>query len=126
MPAKKVKKNRKKRARDDSQGSRIAKQKRLHSNNAGQYANVNGADYNSLHSVDGHSSSPGFEGCCNEESDNEADTCLIELKPSSVTLVPNKPVAVSPKKKAAKRTAGFRDLLAQLRGNSSMIIRETR
>ncbi|XP_067461229.1 uncharacterized protein si:ch211-227n13.3 isoform X2 [Thunnus thynnus] len=126
VPAKKVKKNRKKRARDDSQGSRIAKQKRLHSNNAGQYANVNGADYNSLHSVDGHSSSPGFEGCCNEESDNEADTCLIELKPSSVTLVPNKPVDVSPKKKAAKRTAGFRDLLAQLRGNSSMIIRETR
>ncbi|KAM7378889.1 hypothetical protein PAMP_004481 [Pampus punctatissimus] len=122
VSVKKGRKNRRKRARDGSQGSRIAKQKRLHSNDAGHHTSVKCADDNTLHPAGGHSSSLGFKGCSSDDTESN----VLELIPSSVTLVAAKPVDVSVKQKAAKKTVAFRDLLAQLRGNSSMIVRETR
>ncbi|KAM7401193.1 hypothetical protein PAMA_005404 [Pampus argenteus] len=115
-------KNRRKRARDGCQGFRIAKQKRLHGNDAGHHTSVKCAADGALRPADGHSSGPDFIGC----SSDEAESNVLELIPSSVTLVAAKPEDVSVKQKAAKKTVAFRDLLAQLRGNSSMIVRETR
>lgn len=115
------KKNRRKRARDDSQGPRVAKQQRLHSNNHHQHISVNCNDNDSLHPTSDHSSSSGFD----RETDDSSDTNLtIELTPSSVTMETTKPSEVQPKQKVPKKTGGFRDLLTQLRGNSSMIVRE--
>ncbi|GLD51375.1 uncharacterized protein AKAME5_000444600 [Lates japonicus] len=87
------KKMRRKRTRDDSQGSRVAKQQRRHSNRHRQHT---GDDSGPL-----PTSSP-------------------------VALETTKPKELKPKQKTTKKTSGFRDLLAQLRGNSSIIVRETR
>ncbi|XP_037642670.1 uncharacterized protein si:ch211-227n13.3 isoform X1 [Sebastes umbrosus] len=115
-----VKKNRRKRTRDGSQGPRIAKQQRLHSNNRRQHISV---DLTSGH----NSSSPGLEGCSGQEVSDKSDTNLaVELIPSTVAMETIEPKEVPPVQKAPKRTGGFRDLLAQLRGNSSRIVRETR
>lgn len=123
------KKSRRKRTRDDSQGPRVAKQPRLHSSNHRQHIKDrpslvktgNGGLYPT-------SSSPGCEGWSEQEMDDPTDTHLtVELISSRVTLEqPTKPREVQPKQKAAKKTAGFKDLLAQMRGTSSMIVRETR
>ncbi|XP_062285324.1 uncharacterized protein si:ch211-227n13.3 isoform X1 [Scomber scombrus] len=121
VPAKKQRKNRKKgkkRARDDSQGSRVAKQKRLHGNNAGRHTSINCADDN------GHGRSPGSEGWRDEERDDTTDAHVTEIIPSSVTYAPT--VRIPTKQKAAKNTSGFRSLLTQILGNTSVIVRETR
>ncbi|XP_018532971.1 uncharacterized protein si:ch211-227n13.3 isoform X2 [Lates calcarifer] len=87
------KKTRRKRTRDDSQGSRVAKQQRRRSNRHRQHT---GDDSGPL-----PTSSP-------------------------VALETTKPRELKPMPKTTKKTSGFRDLLAQLRGNSSIIVRETR
>lgn len=115
---KRKKKNGKKRARDDSQVSRVAKQKRLHGDNPGRSPDINFAHNN------GHSSSPSSEGWHNEESNDPANMYVTELVPFSVTFEPS--VTVPAKQTAVKNTPGFRDLLAQFCGNSSLIVRETR
>ncbi|XP_044074946.1 uncharacterized protein si:ch211-227n13.3 isoform X2 [Siniperca chuatsi] len=129
VPVKKErKKNRRKRARDDSQGPpRAAKQQRLHSNDHLQQIGISCADNNGLHPTGGHSSSPDFVASSDQEIDDPTGKDLtVELIPSAVTLETTKPEVVSPKQKAPKKRGGFRDLLAQLRGNSSMIVKETR
>uniref|UniRef100_UPI0037E8C7D9 uncharacterized protein n=1 Tax=Semicossyphus pulcher TaxID=241346 RepID=UPI0037E8C7D9 len=113
-----VKKNRKKRRRDDSQGSQAAKQQRLH------HQHTSTTNINSHHPTSAHSSSPALESC----SEQETNTVTVQMIPCSVTLEPVGGVtatANAAKKKKATR-GGFRDLLSQLRGNSSMIVRETR
>ncbi|XP_075954189.1 uncharacterized protein LOC142956466 isoform X1 [Anarhichas minor] len=117
------KKSRRKRTRDGSQGRRVAKQQRLLSNNRGQRVSSSPAS--------GPSGSAGFEGRSDQEVNDESDTNpTLELIPSTVTMETTKPREVPPEQKAPKKkkttTGGFRDLLAQLRGNSSMIVRETR
>ncbi|KAM6919599.1 uncharacterized protein PEZ65_011691 isoform 2-T2 [Lycodopsis pacificus] len=115
-----VKKERRKRTRGGSQGRRVAKQQRLLGNNHGQRV--------SSSPTSGPSGSAGFEGQkVNDESDTNP---TLELIPSTVTMETTKPREVPPEQKTPKKkkttTGGFRDLLAQLRGNSSMIVRETR
>ncbi len=119
--------NRRKRTRDDSQGPRITKQLRVSLRRISDDV-FSRTDNNDLHPTSARSSSPGFEACIDREIDNPAGSGLetVELIPSTVTLETTKPRAVPPKPKAQKKTGGFRDLLAQLRGNSSMIVRETR
>ncbi|XP_034410868.1 uncharacterized protein si:ch211-227n13.3 isoform X2 [Cyclopterus lumpus] len=108
VPVKKErKKNRRKWIRGGSQGRQ---QQRLHSNNPGQRISV------SL------TSPSGFEA----HGDQADRNLTLKLIPSTVAVETTKPIEVPPKKKAPKKTGGLRDLLAQLRGNSSMIVRETR
>ncbi|XP_068594297.1 uncharacterized protein si:ch211-227n13.3 [Cebidichthys violaceus] len=115
VPMKRERKKRRKRTRDGSQGRRVVKQQRFLDNNRSQHVT------SSLTS--GPSRSAGFQ-----EVNDESDTNLtLELIPSTVTMETTKPREVPPEQKAPKKkTSGFRDLLAQLRGNSSMIVRETR
>ncbi|XP_072219729.1 uncharacterized protein [Leuresthes tenuis] len=113
-PAKKQrKKNTRKRTRDGSQGSRAAKQQRLQSNSRRQHIGINRMD-------DGSNSS--FSSSSRADADSTA-----EVIPSSVTRETIKAKAVRAKRETrGKKACGFRDLLAQLRGNSSMIVREKR
>lgn len=122
-------KSRRKRSRNDSLGPRVAKQQRLSSSKN----DPRGGDHPSREMTDNSgldlgSSSSRFEITSEQESDDPDDTHMtIELVSSEVTLEkPTKPTKVQPRQKAAKKTAGFRDLLAQMRGNSSVIVRETR
>lgn len=115
MPAKKVKNNhRRKRTRGDSQGSRVAKKQRLESNRQCQQHISISQMYDS----------PNFSPAQEPDSEAEGDES-VELIPSSVTLERAKPKEATPKRKAQKY-CGFKNLLDQLRGNSSMIIKETR
>ncbi|TNN48213.1 hypothetical protein EYF80_041572 [Liparis tanakae] len=67
-------------------------------------------------------SSPGLEA-----RGDRADTHLtLKLFPSTVAVESTEPIEVPREQKAPKKTGGLRDLLAQLRGSSSMIVRETR
>ncbi|XP_045907224.1 uncharacterized protein si:ch211-227n13.3 isoform X2 [Micropterus dolomieu] len=111
------KKNRRKRKRDDSQGPNAAKQQRLNSNSRLQHISVSCTD--DLRPTSSPSSCPDFTGSSDKEICSPAEKDLtLELIPFTVTLDP-------PKQDAPKR-GGFRDLLCQLRGNSSKIVRETR
>lgn len=60
--------------------------------------------------------------------DSPEDTHLtMGLTSSSVTQEPStEPREVQRTQKAAQKRAKFRELLTQMRGNSSMIVRETR
>ncbi|XP_070701718.1 uncharacterized protein [Pempheris klunzingeri] len=120
VPVKKErKKSRRKRRREDSQGPRAAKQQRLHGNNRRHRISVSRDDNDGPHPSSSHSGSLSF--------DDSADTQLsVESIPSSVTVETSQPREGPPKQKAPKRTGGFRDLLAQLRGNCSMIVSEKR
>ncbi|KAG8013922.1 hypothetical protein GBF38_016159 [Nibea albiflora] len=121
------KKNRRKRTRDDSQGPRVAKQQRINSNNHCQHISMDCTHDDSLLTASVHSSSPDSKVYKEQKSDDSADTYLtVELIPTSVSLETTKPRRASPKQKTPKKARGFRDLLAQLRGNSSMIVRESR
>lgn len=94
-------KNRRKRQRDGSQGTRVAKQQRLHTNTPIKMTCV---EPNSRRK----SSSQGNRGV------------TAEAIPSSVTQE-----ATTPSKRTPKQTGRFRNLLAELRSKSSMIVRET-
>ncbi|KAI3375264.1 hypothetical protein L3Q82_021762 [Scortum barcoo] len=127
VPVKKERsRNLRKRMRDEPRGPCITKQ--LHVSLQRLSSNVlNRVDKNGLRPTEGHSSSPDFEarGYCETDNRAEYNFETVEVIPSSVTMKTTKPNEVLPKKKAQKKTGGFRDLLAQLRGNSSMIVRET-
>lgn len=124
------KRNRRKRARDDFQGSRVAKQQRLNSGHRPLHINnqpsVSNSDSSSFYTTSSQSTSSGFECWSEQEKDGPEDAQTTEAISSSVSLEePTKPQEVKVKPKVPKTTAGFRDLLAQMRGNSSMIFRET-
>ncbi|XP_037314190.1 uncharacterized protein si:ch211-227n13.3 isoform X1 [Pungitius pungitius] len=114
-PVKRRRKNRRKRTRDGSQGRRATKQQRLHSNNQGRRVSIS--------PTCGDGGAPEFDDLSDQEVNNQADANLPpELIPSAVTVETTNG-EVPPEQKAPK-TWGFRVLLAQLRGNSSMIVRE--
>nr|XP_020505478.1 uncharacterized protein LOC109995915 isoform X1 [Labrus bergylta] len=119
-PVKRVmKKNRRKRKRDASRRPCVAKRQRLHSNNHRRHVGAGRDDIDGRHTTSSVSSTPAPEG----SSDEELDTVTDEMIPCSVTLEPIRDAPAA--QKAAKKRGGFRDLLAQLRGTSSMIVRET-
>ncbi|KAF7660918.1 hypothetical protein LDENG_00272710 [Lucifuga dentata] len=120
------KKTRRKRAREEDLGSHVAKQQRLRSNRLHQYNNTNGTNESGLYPASSYCSSPSFEGCSQQEICDQTDRDLtIELIPTAVTMETTKKDKVLSRQKVSKPTGGFRDLLTQLRGNNSMIIRET-
>ncbi|XP_030608024.1 uncharacterized protein LOC115795992 isoform X2 [Archocentrus centrarchus] len=103
----KRKRNRRKRPRDDSQGSRVAKQQRLHGNTP---IRINCVD---------------VEPNSHQEGSSQGNTDVtVEAMTSSVTWKTTKPNSAS-SQRASKKMGGFRKLLAELRSKSS-IIRETR
>ncbi|XP_034559192.1 uncharacterized protein si:ch211-227n13.3 isoform X2 [Notolabrus celidotus] len=119
-PVKRVTKKNRKRKREDPWGSRATKQKRIRNNNQHQRVDADAdADINGYHPTSALSSSPALEG----GSDQEMDTVTVELIPCSLTLETITDVPADQNK--ARKKGGFRDLLAQLRGNSSMIVKET-
>lgn len=110
---------RRKRRRNDSQGPRDRKQQRRHSNNQTQHISISCLD------DDPNSSGPNTEDCINQETEDPMDTDLIvELIPTTVTKTTAKPAELPPKQKTPRKTRSFKDLLSQLRGNTSVIIRE--
>lgn len=127
VPAKKgSSKNRRKRTRDESRSPRIAKQQRLHKDNCHQDISIADTDNVVPHpsSCDGNSS--GYDVSAEQETNDPEDTYMtLELIPTSVRLEITKPKAAPHKQTTQKRTGGFRNLLAQIRGNSSMIVKET-
>ncbi|KAK7945093.1 hypothetical protein WMY93_000821 [Mugilogobius chulae] len=120
LMAEEKRKNRGKRAREDSEGSRVAKQKRKSISNSLIYnPKPTRNDFN--HKL--NNSFDSITSCSSLKSGaNDCDTSL-RPPPMSETLDSCKDF---PKLTAPKRGGGFKDLLAQLRGNNSMIIRETR
>ncbi|XP_023191365.1 uncharacterized protein LOC111608947 isoform X2 [Xiphophorus maculatus] len=121
------KKKRSRGRRGSSQGSRVAKQKRLQNNSLHQHTNTKGklGNPNRLSTMPSFCSdsdpgaqiSPETEGC--------SKNGVTELVPSSAALKAPASAAVRAPRRAPKKTCEFRDLLVQLRGNSSMIVRET-
>ncbi|KAM9718551.1 uncharacterized protein ACNS7B_019702 isoform 2-T2 [Menidia menidia] len=123
VPAgKQRKKNRRKRSREDSQDLRVAKQQRLQRRRRSRHqkiaGNPTGPSPNSCSSS---------WNCSGQEIDSRAaGDPTAEAAPASVTQETGKAKDVRDKRESSKKTRGFRDLLAQLRGNSSMVVRETR
>lgn len=106
------------------------KQQRFHSSNLPRHSDnknpvvqtdSNGSAQNSSQSI-----SSGFDGGSEQEMDGPDTTYHTrELTSSSVNVEESlKPQEVRVKPKARKKTAGFRDLLAQMRANTSVIVRE--
>ncbi|KAJ4918642.1 hypothetical protein JOQ06_005117 [Pogonophryne albipinna] len=119
-PMKQMKKNRGKRRRVGSQGPRVAKQQRLRSNHHLQNIHVSSTDKSSILSA-------GLEGQIDQQVSDESNTDLtVQLIPANVSLEPTEPRELPSNQKAAKKACGFRDLLAQLRCNSSMVVKESR
>ncbi|KAI9518642.1 hypothetical protein NQZ68_035518 [Dissostichus eleginoides] len=121
MPMKQMKKNRGKRRRVGSQGPRVAKQQHLHSNHHLQNISVSSTDKSSI-------LSDGLEGQIDQKvsDEDESNTNLtVQLIPANVSLEPTEPRELPSNQKAAKKARGFRDLLAQLRSNSSMVMKES-
>lgn len=122
--------NRRKRPRDDSLSPRVVKQQRFHSSYLHRHSNnknpvvqtdSSGSSQNSSQSI-----SSGFDGGSEQEMDGPATMYHTrELTSSSVNVEESlKPQEVRVKPKTPKKTAGFRDLLAQMRANTSVIVRE--
>lgn len=127
------KRNRRKRRREDSWGPRVAKQQRLHGRDLAKHTSNNirvvKADNTSPDQSSSQSTSSGFDGW-SEQHENEMvlpeDTChTLEMISSSVNgKESSKPQEARVKPKALKKAAGFRDLLAQMRANTSVIVKE--
>lgn len=127
-PVKKEKrKNRRKRAREDSQGPRVAKQQRLPNNRHRPISDDFSHDDSIQPIVNGFTRNgpdPMSSRCSTSSLGSQEDSDLtLTLPPASVTSDTNSS-KLCPKQSAPKR-GGFRELLAQLRGNNSMIIRES-
>ncbi|XP_047224607.1 uncharacterized protein si:ch211-227n13.3 isoform X1 [Girardinichthys multiradiatus] len=113
--------NKKKRRRGKSQNFRVAKQQRLQNNHHRQHTNTKG-------SVNSPSC---FSSCSNLQDGSSPEVESRAAKDVTVQLIPS-PVApkfatsaeVRAQERAPKKMSEFRDLLAQLRGTSSMITRE--
>lgn len=122
--------NRRKRPRDDSLSPRVVKQQRFHGGDLPRRSNnknpVVQTDSSGSSQSSSQSISSGFDGGSEQEMDGP-DTAYHtrELTSSSVNVEESlKPQEVRVKLKAPKKTAGFRDLLAQMRANTSVIVRE--
>ncbi|XP_075876775.1 uncharacterized protein LOC142884768 isoform X3 [Nelusetta ayraudi] len=117
-----IKRKRRKRTRNDSQVPYVAKQQHLSSSRRNE---PHDGDHLSPETAD-NSGLDLFEYQSEAQLDDPEDTHMtIELVSSGVTMEkPTKSVKVQSKQKAAKKTTEFRDLLAQMRGNSSVIIKE--
>lgn len=127
-PGRKV--NRRKRPRDDSLGPRVKKQQCFHSSDLAKHVSnkipvVKTSSSGSCQSSS-QSTSSGFYGWSEQEIDGPDNTHhTAELISSSVNGQESlKPQEVRVKPTAPKRTTGFRDLLAQMRANTSVIVRE--
>lgn len=119
VPMKKErKKNRRKRTRDDSEGPRVAKQQRLHQSDHRQHISSDDTNDDSPDLARGSSSCAVLEGFSEQDMEN--------LSPSKISLEKTTKTREVPTNKKAPKRGGFRELLAQLRGNSSMVVRETR
>ncbi|XP_076018196.1 uncharacterized protein LOC143009978 isoform X2 [Genypterus blacodes] len=102
-------KARRKRPREDEQGPCVAKQQRLDSSSLTHQYQQDSTDESSLYSASVLCGSPNFKGGSQEMDDQ-----------------PGTSGEVLPKQEAPQRTeAGFSDLLNQLRGNRSRIVKET-
>lgn len=125
------KRNKRKRPRDDTLCPRAAKQQRLHSSDHGQRASNNGpvvkTDNRGLYQRSSLNLSSGSDGWSVQELDGPEDVHhTAELTSSSVNVnEPLKPQKVTVKPNAPKKTAGFKDLLAQMRANANVIVKET-
>ncbi|XP_034039724.1 uncharacterized protein si:ch211-227n13.3 [Thalassophryne amazonica] len=114
------KKGRRKRSRDDVQDVRKVKQQRIHSSRFQQSISTGFTDSR----IPARSRS--FNGYDKQKDErNNAEDLVFELIPSTVTLETTKTEEAPTKKQAQKKTGSFRDLLVQLRGNSSVIVQET-
>lgn len=119
-----------KRPRDDSLGPRVVKQRRFHSSDLAKHASNKiprvKTDSSGSYQSSSQSTSSGFYGWSEQEMDGPDNTHhTVELISSSVNVQESlKPQEVRVKPKAPKKTAGFRDLLAQMRANASVIVRE--
>lgn len=121
-----IKRKRRKRTRNDLHVPYVAKQQRLSSSSSSSRRNEpHDGDHLSPETAD-NSCLDLFEHQSEDQLDDPEDTHMtIELVSSGVTMEkPTKSVKVRPKQKAAKKTTEFRDLLARMRGNSSVIIKE--
>ncbi|KAM3605250.1 uncharacterized protein V6R79_023020 [Siganus canaliculatus] len=115
VPVKKERKSKKrKRKSGGSQGPRVTKLQRLHGNVSHQQNASSRTDDTSL-----HGSVHDLESCSNHSMDGDAES------PDQTTeAFPSKQKKDPSKHHVPKRAGGFRELLAQLRGNNSMIVRE--
>lgn len=118
--------NRRKRPRDDSLSPRVVKQQRFHGGDLPRRSNdkspvvqsdSSGSSQNGSRSV-----SSGFDGGSEQDVDDPDATYRTPELTSSSVNVEESLKRVKPK--APKTTAGFRDLLAQMRANAGVIVRE--
>lgn len=122
--------NRRKRPRDDSLSPRVVKQQRFNSGPRAKQASTETpavkSDGSASYQSSSQSTSSGFYGWSEHETDGpDATHHTAELICSSAgAQEPSKPPEVRVKAKAPKKAAGFRDLLAQMRANASVIVRE--
>nr|XP_057923183.1 uncharacterized protein si:ch211-227n13.3 [Doryrhamphus excisus] len=106
--------NRRKRPRDDSQDPGVSKQTGFHGNSPPEESSGNCSNDSSLDSL--HSG---------EHEREDLSNVTAKKTHSSAGMRTSTRGTVPPKQKTPRKTKGFRDLLAQLRGNSSMVIKET-
>ncbi|KAM9791370.1 uncharacterized protein si:ch211-227n13.3 [Syngnathus typhle] len=110
------KRNLRKRQRDDSQGSRMAKQKYLPPPDNSSKCNNKSAFQLSCLNVEGFHS---------EESTNEDNSSVTSnVSCTNFTLESTKLGDIMPKPTASRTKSSFQHLLTQLRGNSSMIFKD--
>lgn len=127
-PGKKV--NGRKRPRDDSLSPRVKKQQRFNSSDLAKHMSnkipVLKNDSSGSCQSSSQSTSSGFYGWSEQEMDGPDNAHhTVELISSSVNVQESlKPQEVRVKPTALKKAAGFRDLLAQMRANTSVIVRE--
>lgn len=116
-------KKRRNRTRNDSHVPYVAKQQRL--SRSSRRNEPHDGDHLSPETADNSGLDP-FEYQSEDQLDDPEDTHMtLELVSSGVTMEkPTKSAKVQPKQNAAKKTTEFRDLLAQMRRNSSVIIKE--
>ncbi|XP_061550117.1 uncharacterized protein si:ch211-227n13.3 isoform X2 [Phycodurus eques] len=125
VPARKERKRKQgKRPRDDSQGSQIGKQKRLRGKTSPQDNVGNWTNQSSFYSACAGLDVEGFHS--GESADENNSNVTASIIPCTFTMQTTKFEGNPPKQKAPmKKTSEFQDLLAQLRGNSSVIVKET-
>ncbi|XP_061652191.1 uncharacterized protein LOC133488413 isoform X1 [Phyllopteryx taeniolatus] len=125
VPARKERKRKQgKRPRDDSQGFQIGKQKRLRGKTSPQDNIGNWTNQSSFYSACAGLDVEGFHS--GESADENNSNVSANIIPCTFTMQTTKLEGNPPKQKAPmKKTSEFQDLLAQLRGNSSVIVKET-
>ncbi|XP_057713532.1 uncharacterized protein si:ch211-227n13.3 isoform X2 [Corythoichthys intestinalis] len=113
------KRNRKKRARNDSQGPRVTRQKRHLGNSLPQNNSGHRSDQSRFHST---SEDMDVKGQNMDEGDKNA---TVNVHPSKSLLETSKLGYTAQKQRAPTKKTEFQELLAQVRGNRSTIFNET-